>query len=166
MKSDYVCLNSETFEIQEDNKFIAVDSRLARAISTLNKKGYYVDMFSVAKISNPFKISDVIHNLIEEKVLDINNHNDKIKKAIKYAASESTMIVFKDSYKFNELPDGYKIHDNRIVYYLTILNDTETISFKSLVELDHELDKSLKDLEEWAESLPKIKSTDEIEHNH
>ena len=77
-----------------------------------------------------------------------------IKKAIKYAASESTMIIFKDNYKFDELPNGYEIHDNCIFYYLTILKDTETISFKSLVELDHELNKSLKDLEEWAKKLP------------
>ena len=154
MKSNYVCLDNKTFEIIDSKNLIIVDSKLAKTISILNKKGYYVDMFSIAKIGNPFRISDVIHNLIEEKILDIDNHNDKIKKAIKYAASESTMIIFKDNYKFDELPNGYEIHDNCIFYYLTILKDTETISFKSLVELDHELNKSLKDLEEWAEKLP------------
>ena len=154
MKSNYVCLDNKTFEIIDSKNLIIVDSKLAKTISILNKKGYYVDMFSIAKIGNPFRISDVIHNLIEEKILDIDNHNDKIKKAIKYAASESTMIIFKDNYKFDELPNGYEIHDNCIFYYLTILKDTETISFKSLVELDHELNKSLKDLEEWAKKLP------------
>ena len=154
MKNIYSCLDNKTFEIIDSKNLIIVDSKLAKTISILNKKGYYVDMFSIAKIGNPFRISDVIHNLIEEKVLDIDNHNDKIKKAIKYAASESTIIIFKDNYKFDELPNGYEIHDNRIFYYLTILKDTETISFKSLVELDHELNKSLKDLEEWAEKLP------------
>ena len=154
MENIYSCLDNKTFEIIDSKNLIIVDSKLAKTISILNKKGYYVDMFSIAKIGNPFRISDVIHNLIEEKVLDIDNHNDKIKKAIKYAASESTIIIFKDNYKFDELPNGYEIHDNRIFYYLTILKDTETISFKSLVELDHELNKSLKDLEEWAEKLP------------
>ena len=154
MENIYSCLDNKTFEIIDSKNLIIVDSKLAKTISILNKKGYYVDMFSIAKIGNPFRISDVIHNLIEEKILDIDNHNDKIKKAIKYAASESTMIIFKDNYKFDELPNGYEIHDNCLFYYLTILKDTETISFKSLVELDNELNKSLKDLEEWAEKLP------------
>ena len=154
MENIYSCLDNKTFEIIDSKNLIIVDSKLAKTISILNKKGYYVDMFSIAKIGNPFRISDVIHNLIEEKILDIDNHNDKIKKAIKYAASESTMIIFKDNYKFDELPNGYEIHDNCLFYYLTILKDTKTISFKSLVELDHELNKSLKDLEEWAEELP------------
>lgn len=154
MESIYSCLDNKTFEIIDSKNLIIVDSKLAKTISILNKKGYYVDMFSIAKIGNPFRISDIIHNLIEEKILDIDNHNDKIKKAIKYAASESTMIIFKDNHEFDELPNGYEIHDNCLFYYLTILKDTETISFKSLVELDHELNKSLKDLEEWAEKLP------------
>jgi len=156
MESIYSCLDNKTFEIIDSKNIIIVESKLAKTISILNQKGYYVDMFSVAKISNPFKISDAIHNLIEDKILDIDNHNERIKKAIKYAASESTMIIFKENYKFDELPEGYEAHDNRMFYYLTILKNTETISFKSLVELDHELDKSLKDLEEWAEKLPRI----------
>ena len=154
MKSDYVCLNSETFEIQKDNKFVAVDSRLARAISILNKKGYHVDMFSCAKISKPFMISSIIHNLIEEELLNIEDDNEKIKKAIKYDDVESTIIIFKENYKFDKLPNGYKLHDNRIFYYLSILKDTEKISFKSVVELDKELNNSISELEKWAENLP------------
>ena len=41
MKSDYVCLNSKTFEIDDRKDIIPVDERLSKAISTLNKKGYY-----------------------------------------------------------------------------------------------------------------------------
>ncbi len=156
MESIYSCLDNKTFEIIDSKNLIIVDSKLAKTISILNKKGYYVDMFSVAKIGNPFRISDVIHNLIEEEVLDISNHNEKIKKAIKYAASESTMIIFKENYEFDELPNGYEIHDNCIFYYLTILKDTENISFKSLVELENELTKSINDLQNWAEKLPSI----------
>ena len=66
------------------------------------------------------------------------------------------MIIFKENYEFDELPNGYEIHDNCIFYYLTILKDTENISFKSLVELENELTKSINDLQNWAEKLPSI----------
>lgn len=150
------CIDSKTFEIINNKKGFVVDSKLAKTISILNKKGYYVDMCNVAKISVPFMIADLIHNLIEEKVLDINIYNEKVKKAIKYVDVESTMIIFKDNYKFDELPKGYILHNNIIFYRLSILKDSERITFKSLIELDHELTKSLNDLQDWAEKLQSI----------
>ena len=69
MKNIYSCLDNKTFEIIDSKNLIIVDSKLAKTISILNKKGYYVDMFSIAKIGNPFRISDVIHNLIDLKII-------------------------------------------------------------------------------------------------
>ena len=54
MKSDYICLNGKTFDIEEINDVIPVDEQLANTISILNKKGYYTEMCSRARITKPF----------------------------------------------------------------------------------------------------------------
>lgn len=154
MKSDYVCLNSKTFEIDDRKDIIPVDEQLSKAISTLNKKGYYTEVCYRAKISKPFYRSVMLQELIEEKLLDINDDTkDLIKKIIKQSDYESTLIVFKEEYKFNSLPNGYKLLGRELMYNLSILIEGEDITFKSLVDLDHESDKSIKDLEEWANDL-------------
>lgn len=158
MKSNYICLNSKTFEIEERNDFIPVDEQLAKTISILNQKGYYIEMFSRAKISNPFMIGVIIHDLLEQELLYINdNTKDKIKDIIKKSDYEATIIIFKEAYKFNNLPTGYKLIGKDLNYNLSTLENSDDIKFKSLVDLDHELNKSIKDLEEWANKLPIIK---------
>lgn len=155
MESNYICLNSKTFEIEERKDFIPVDEQLAKTISILNQKGYYTEMFSKAKIKNPFMIGALIHDLVEQELLDINdNTKDKIKDIIKKSDYEATIIIFKEEYKFNSLPNGYKLIGKDLNYNLSTLENSDDIKFKSLVELDHEHNKSLKDLEEWAEKLP------------
>lgn len=42
MNKEYVIMNKNTFEIVENSNLIAIDSQLAKIISILNKKGYYV----------------------------------------------------------------------------------------------------------------------------
>ena len=42
------------------------------------------------------------------------------------------------------------------MYNLSILKDTNDIQFKSLVELDNELNESLIILEKWVRELPQI----------
>ena len=157
MKSDYCCLNSKTFEIIDNKNYIAVDCKLANIISMLNKKGYFIDMFSTAKISKPYIISDLIHNLIKEKILDINKYKEKIIKIIKYDDVECTIIAFKKNYKFDNLPNGYKKIDNRLFYYLSVLKNENDFSFKTIVELDNELNNSINDLATWVLNLPSIK---------
>ena len=96
-----------------------------------------------------------IHDLIEEKLLNINDGTkDIVKKIIKQYDYESTLIIFKEAYKFDILPNGYGLHDRYLSYTLSILEDNEDIKFKSLVVLDQEHNKSLKSLEEWANNLP------------
>lgn len=154
MFSDYVCINEKTFEIEEIKGIISRKS-LGKTISILNKKGYYTDIFDKASIFKPFLISDLIVNLIKEDLLKINSDTkDKLKKIINHDDYESTMIVFKDKYKFESLPEGFKMIDNRLYYNLKILKGDNDINFKSLVELDKENNKSLKALEEWANKLP------------
>ncbi len=63
MKSDYVFLNSKTFEIENVKDIIPVDKKLAKILSILNKKGYYTQMYSKANISKPFFINEIINSL-------------------------------------------------------------------------------------------------------
>lgn len=154
MKSDYICLNSTTFDIDERKDIIPVDEQLAKAISILNKKGYYTETFSRARISKPFLMGAIIHDLIQENLLEINvDTKYKIKNIIKQSDYESTLIIFKEEYKFDNLPNGYKLIGKDLIYNLSTLEESDNIKFKSLVDLDHEHNKSLKDLEEWAKKL-------------
>lgn len=158
MLSDYVNLNSKTFDIEESETLISVDKQLVKIISVLNKKGYYTEMCSRAKISTPFLIGNLIHDLIEQELLEINcETKDKIKNVIKQCDYESTLIVFKEEYEFNNLPNGFQLVGKLLTYHLSILEDSEDIKTKSLLELDKEHNSSLKILEEWATKLPNIK---------
>lgn len=158
MLSDYVNLNSKTFDIEESETLIPVDKQLVKIISVLNKKGYYTEMCSRAKISTPFLIGNLIHDLIEQELLEINcDTKDKIKNVIKQCDYESTLIVFKEEYEFYNLPNGFQLVGKLLTYHLSILEDSEDIKTKSLLELDKEHNSSLKILEEWATKLPNIK---------
>lgn len=154
MLSDYVNLNSKTFDIEESETLIPVDKQLVKIISVLNKKGYYTEMCSRAKISTSFLIGNLIYDLIEQELLEINcDTKDKIKNVIKQCDYESTLIVFKEEYEFNNLPNGFQLVGKLLTYHLSILEDGEDIKIKSLLELDKEHNSSLKLLEEWANKL-------------
>lgn len=155
MISGYINLNSETFDIIDDDNLVAVDKQLAKTLSILNKKGYLVEIAKRAKISKPFSISDLIYNLIEQKLLTVNEQTEeKIKKVIDYEDVESTSIMFKEKYQFKSLPKGYKLINNDLTYNLKVLKEGQSIEFKTLVELDHENQESIRALEEWALELP------------
>lgn len=157
MKSDYTCLNSKTFDIEEREDIIPVDEQLSKTISILNKKGYYTEIFSRARISKPFLIGAIIHDLVEEEMLEINDRTkNKIKNIIKQYDYESTLIIFKEEYKFNNLPKGYKLIGKVLSYNLSTLKENEDIKIKTLLELDKEHNSSLKLLEEWANKLSNI----------
>lgn len=157
MKSDYTCLNSKTFDIEEREDIIPVDEQLSKTISILNKKGYYTEIFSRARISKPFLIGAIIYDLVEEEMLEINDRTkDKIKNIIKQYDYESTLIIFKEEYKFNNLPKGYKLIGKVLSYNLSTLKQNDDIKIKTLLELDKEHNSSLKLLEEWANKLSNI----------
>ena len=152
MLSNYTCLDSKTFNVEKD--IIAIDKQLSKTISILNKKGYHTEICSSASISRTFQIGAIIHDLIEEKLLIINdNTKDKIKNIIKEYDYDSTLIIFKEEYKFDDLPKGYKLIGKNLYYYLSALEEEKDIKFKTLIELDKEHNNSLKLLEEWANKL-------------
>ncbi len=101
MKSEYYFFDSKTFDIEQREDFIPIDEKLAKTISTLNKKGYYTESCNKARISTPFLMGTMVHDLIEENIIEINdNTKDKIEKIIKQNDYESTFIVFKEKYNF------------------------------------------------------------------
>lgn len=158
MKSDYVCMNNKTFEIEKIKNIIPVDEKLSKTISILNKKGYYIDLFYRAKISEPFYIGTIIHELNEEGLVVINNETkEKIKNVIKECNRECTIILFKEKYNFDSLPKGFTLIGNSLQYNLSILKDISDIELKTLLELDKENNESIKDLEKWAKKLPNVK---------
>lgn len=155
MKSENnICINATSFEITKiENSFI-VSEKLGKTISILNKKGYYTELCSKATLSQPFIISNIIHNLIEEKLIEVNEYTtEKMRKIIDMYDCESTIIIFKKNYEFKNLPNGFKLIGNDLYYNLKVLKDGPNIEFKSLVELDKENEESLKLLEKWAENL-------------
>lgn len=155
MISDYIYLNSKTFEIEENSDSIPVDKQLVKVISILNQKGYYTELASKARIINPFLIGSLIHSLIEQQLLNINdNTKNKIKKIINNMDCESTIITFKNRYKFNNLPHGYKLLNQNLFYNLEILKNNDNIEIKTLAELEKEFLDSIKILEIWANALP------------
>lgn len=154
MNKEYKIINKNTFEIVEDSDFVAVDSQLAKAISILNKKGYYVKMCSRARISRPFLITDLIYNLQSKNLLIINEETKNVIDQLDY---ESTLIIFKEKYNFNNLPKNFKLIDtdseSHLIFNLKALKNTNGIELKSLIEIDEEHNKSIKDLETWAKKL-------------
>lgn len=112
-------------------------------------------MFSVANILKVFSISELTHNLIEKGLLEINEETkQKIKEVISASDYEESLIIFKDDYKFDTIPEGFKIIGSHLYYPLSVLKDGDDISFKSLLELGEENRDSLNSLLEWAKKLP------------
>ena len=149
-----ICINATTFEITEIENSYIVSKKLGKTISILNKKGYYTESCCKAALSKPLIISDIIHNLIEEKLIEVNEYTtEKIRKTIDMCDCESTIIIFKKNYEFKNLPKGFKLIGKDLYYNLKVLKDGLNIEFKSLVELDKENEESLKLLEKWADNL-------------
>lgn len=155
MNKEYVIMNKNTFEIVENSNLIAIDSQLAKIISILNKKGYYVKMCSRARISKPFLITDLVYNLQSKNLLIINEETKKIIDQLDY---ESTLIIFKGKHDFNNIPKNFKLintdSESHLIFNLKVLKNTNGIELKSLIEIDEEHNKSIKDLEIWAKKLP------------
>lgn len=153
---DSVLIDKQNFAIEEIDNKVVVDKALARTISLLNQKGYYVEMASKAKISIPLTISDFMQSLFSEKLLEVNDETEaKLKKVLNLFGFSSTLIIFKDTYEFNNLPEGFKLIKNDLLFYdLNILKNSDGFEIKSAIELDKENQLSLQLLEEWAYSLP------------
>lgn len=81
MISNYVCLNTKSFEIDTREDIVAVAESMVNIVSMLNKKGYYTEICSKPNISKPDLLKSMIDELIKEKLLEVNDDTkEKIKK--------------------------------------------------------------------------------------
>ena len=138
------------------SSYLTLNSKsLKKTITILNENGYHTEAYNKASISKIFVIRDMINELINEKLLEIDNDTkNNIKTIIKKHCYDFTFIIFKEKYKFHNLPKNYKLINNtNLVYELSGLKDSEKICFKTIKELDKELQDSLDVLEKWAEQL-------------
>ena len=133
------------------------DEIITEIINILKDKGYKIKSYRIARINQPFVISNIINDLVDNKLLEIKADNtEKVKKVIKNSDYEGSHITFEKAYDFSTLPAGYHLINDTLMYNLSILKDTNDIQFKSLVELDNELNESLIILEKWVRELPQI----------
>ena len=99
MLSNYVCLKNDSFDL--DDKCFAVDKQLAKTIEILNKKGYYTEICSKASIFHAFLVSNIFHDLMEEKLIIVDKQTkEKLINLINHFDYESTIILFKEKYPF------------------------------------------------------------------
>lgn len=155
METHYEIINKSNFEIVKENNFIVVDKNLAKTISILNKKGYYVEACNKASVSNSLLISNLINDLLTKNLLVI---GDEAKKIIKKVDCETTFIIFKNKYNFKTLPKRFHLvstdTESHLYFNLCALKKRNNIELKSLIELQKENEESLTDLEIWAKKLP------------
>lgn len=131
-----------------------MENVMENIISILNKKGYNTNLYKVATYGKPFLLSSVIYELKEENLLIMTPEAKvKIKDIIKASDYESTIIMFKEQYNFDTLPDGFELNGTSLYYNLNVLKDGEEIEFKTLVELDEEIKESTTNLEKWVNDL-------------
>lgn len=130
MKSNYVCLNNKTFEI-ENSKDVIVPYTLAKTISLLHQKGYHISECTIAQLYPPFLLSNLVEELVDENILEMNDSNKiKIRRIIEQNDFESISIIFADDYKFKELPKGFTFEGKNLSYVLSIFKDADNIKLK------------------------------------
>lgn len=155
MRTDYEIINKSDFDKEKENNFVVVDKRLAKTISILNKKGYYVEACNKARVSNSLLIVNLINGLLAKKLLIM---CDETKKIIKKLDCETTFIIFKNKYNFKTLPKRFHLVStdtkSHLYFNLCALKKTDNVELKSLIELQKEDNESLNDLENWAKKLP------------
>lgn len=154
MKNNYLFLNNKNYEIENIEDITAIDEKLINIISILNKKGYHTLCESKARISKPYVIGCIINDLINKNLLDISS-NEIIVDIIKKHDLESIVIIFDNNYKFNNLPNEFDYVSNSLICTLSCLKDNK-LDFKTIDELNNELDRHLNDLEQWAKNIINI----------
>lgn len=124
-------------------------------LKELRKKGYIPENYYLARITKVFQGSSLIHELISNKLLEINDQNqEKLKEILEKNIYETTYITFKEKYNFKNLPDNYFLTEKTLMYSLSPVKDTNNITFKTLLELDEELKNSIINLKTWVNKLP------------
>lgn len=128
-------IDKETFEIYKEHpKIFSVDPMLAEAISQLNKLGYH----TLASCEGHYEI----------KEYDVSYPKEKMFTGI--------YILFKENYKFLDIPEGFQKEDLEGRTYLFHPINYYDISKNHRNRMDFEIEKGkyCKIITEWAMNLP------------
>ncbi len=128
-------IDKETFEVyQEHPKIFSCDPRIANAVSTLNKLGYY----TLASCEGHYEI----------KEYDISFDKENMKTGI--------YILFKEKYKFPNIPECFDLEefDDKVCLRHTMEYYDDIGNHRNRFEFEREKDKYCKILETWAMNLP------------
>ena len=156
-------INLETYEVIDDNsKFIIVDSLIADTIAILNKLGYKT------------KACCSGHSFPQNKELFINqdlNFLEKVKKKNEQDIVEireesfdywhewtftDIYILFDKKYDFINIPEGFEIDADNICCIRCKIDFYKDEKRKRINNIHEEIEKNNNILYEWAKKLPKI----------
>jgi len=146
-------ININTYDIVENPMVFVVDPRLANIISILNKKGYYTsgcDMSCVEK-ANVFSI--MLNKIFKNNVID-DSLDEKIIKYILMYGSGSMFIIFDKVDNISIPSDFYKLKNGLACDVIPVKQIDGIMYIKTQEELNQEVSEKLKNLTEWANSLP------------
>ena len=149
MDYNFEYFDNKTFDVVENNNLVVVFKDVSKIYEILHKKGYFVSMIEKASISKLFSLINLLQSLIRENLWVVDN---KLINVINDNAYDLTFILFKDTYEFNNIPNNFVINGNELSLKISILKDNK-LEFKTLIELDKEINESIKSLEEWVELL-------------
>ncbi|MGM9877563.1 MAG: hypothetical protein ACI33S_02835 [Bacilli bacterium] len=156
MISTHSCIDLKTNNILNEKDYIGIEKNLNQVISKLQKKGYLVETCVEIILSKLFIISNLIEELKEVNIITDDTDKNNLLKAIDKVDYQCLSIIFENEYQFKNIPKGFKLSKNHLVCFISVLKNRDTVEFKNLIELDHELSEIFKNLNDWADSLPKM----------
>lgn len=156
MISTHSCLDLKTNNILNEKDYVAIEKRLNQVVSKLQKKSYRVESCVEISLSKLFIISSLIESLKELNIITDNTDKNSMLKAVDNVDYQCLSIIFENEYEFNNIPEGFKLIKNHLVYHISVLKNRDTVEFKSLIELDYELSEIFKTLNDWVDALPRM----------
>ena len=156
-------INKNSWEIEDEPEgYIPVDSKIAKTIMILNKKGYITKSSCAGHHDIRFVDMDEADILYLEKFKSdprtiIKSVRDDEFDYWEEVAGSAIYIVFADAYEFLNIPEGFEYADNTLKYNIDYYNDLER---KSIPQINEEINKYNKILESWAKNLP-VKGKDD-----
>lgn len=156
-------INKETWDIVDElDDYIPVDSKIAKTIGILNKKGYVTKSSCAGHHDIRFiDIDEADISLLEEfkrdsKVIIRDVHDDDFDYWMEIPGSV-IYIVFADNYKLPSIPEGFVLDGDTLKHNVEYYNNDIR---RSIPLINEEINKYNKILESWASSLPNIRKDD------
>lgn len=145
----YNLIDANNYDLIDASNVLVAEDKIAETIMILNKKGYLTNLYSVGDLIN-YNTAEVMMPYIDRNVAQI----DKMEHALFTAI----LIVFKDNYKFDRLPQGFEIVKGTTDLYCKINYFTDNVfELKNITEIIDERNKYLEILNNWAKELPERK---------